>query len=247
MIRRGPVAANNFPKANPTGTGSQRLLWALAGSLLLHAWLWQHLQWPRPVALETSEKWLEIELSAPEPVASAQPPPPVVPAAEAESETEASIDNTPEPTPKPATQAPTTTTTVIQATPAPGQMESWEWRSRLLDQAGTLTEDASGQDQPLTPEQPDNWTRSLLPTTGTIFDQYTPAPADTQVWRQADGTIRLETVLPNGQRLCGQAAAPDPLQPLSVSIPLWRSCGRALNQAGEQQSDPWRRPLNTQH
>lgn len=214
---------------------------------ILLAWWMKDLRLQSGV--EEPQRWVEIQLQAladAPPAAQASEPEPAPipePARPAPARTQATP--TPEETPATPAPAPTAAPQVITATPEPGSLETWNWRDQLLRQGGHLapSEPQSG-DATADSQLPDNWTRAPIETQGSWFDQYAPpGTVKQEIWEETDGSLRLQTTLANGQRLCGRVLPADPLQPFSVGVPTWTTCGKERNGNRLGSDNPLRRAL----
>ncbi len=78
---------------------------------------------------------------------------------------------------------------------------------------------------------PDNWNRNSGTAFFSSFDDRShevALPADASVvdrWQAADGSHQVMVQLPNGDSLCGRAAAYNPMQALVEPVMMFSSCG----------------------
>lgn len=230
-------------------------LWAAIISLLVHIALVRQLPDLRaPVpAHDESEFSFDIEMvhiDTPEPV----PEPEIIPEqtmpmeatapvadTAAEQPIEERQETTTSETTQPSSESPAPTE-VITAEPQSNSLETWNWRQQLLQQGQVLAPKKTVDNNAKNSNIPQNWNQPLLPDTSSWLDPYSiPGELKQETWTETDGTVRMEVTLPNGQRMCGRAQPPDPLQPLSFSIPTWTTCGKVRRQASNQSGNPFRR------
>lgn len=232
------------------------LFWAVLGSLLLHVYLLTQLpDLSAPEVAEESAIQYEVtiipEPERPEPVTpevvppqpaepleSEAPPPtlPPEPQVAPAPPAQAVIDTQPEAAVAPPAVEPLD---VITTEPADDSPSTWTWREQLLKQGNHLAPEAEADNRTANTGQdgqvPSNWVEPLLPDQSSWFEQFAPpGSVEQKAWRESNGTVRLETTLPNGQRMCGRAQPADPLQPLSFSIPVWTTCGKVRGKAAQR-------------
>lgn len=234
------------------------LFWAVVGSLLLHVYLLTQLpDLSAPEMVPEAEISYEISIiPTPEPKVEEPTPEPTpnVPAeAEIEPQTQPPDEpvvseiapSNPAPSPPAAAEPAVEPLDVITTEPSQDSPSTWTWRDQLLRQGNHLAPQTQSEQGSNAGDQdgqlPGNWVDPLMPDQSSWFEQYAPPGAlEQKAWTETDGTIRLETTLPNGQRMCGRAQPPDPLQPLSFSIPVWTTCGKVRGKAAKR--NPLRRP-----
>lgn len=232
------------------------ILFSVLAHILLAWWMKDFRLQP---TAEEPQRWVEIQLQtlveppAPAQVSVPEPAPIPEPERPAPAQTQAAQTQATQTqaTPPPAVSPPTPTPPaavapqVITATPEPGSLETWNWRDQLLRQGGHLApSEAQSGDATADSQLPDNWTRAPIETQGSWFDQYAPpGTVKQEVWEETDGSLRLQTTLANGQRLCGRVLPADPLQPFSVGVPTWTTCGKERNGNRLGSDNPLRRAL----
>lgn len=80
---------------------------------------------------------------------------------------------------------------------------------------------------PAIPELPPNFVRPLLPLRANAFDgrMSTGQQEVLDQWVEPGGAVNAVVRLPNGDVLCGRAAAWDPMNPLFEPVAMYRPCG----------------------